>query len=84
MSVSRIRAWDDEYLSEFTKVLNDYFPEVLHKCFLINAPKIVALAFAAGALSRHQLLHSSSFQQCSVFFFAASSEPFFLICNVVF
>ena len=74
MSVSRIRAWDDEYLSEFTKVLNDYFPEVLHKCFLINAPKIVALAFAAGALSHHccSILLLSSSSVGSFLFFATA------------
>ena len=33
-------------MGNFAKVMSDYTPEVLYKCFLVNAPKTMSAAWA--------------------------------------
>ena len=46
LSLKRFRKWDKAYMGNFAKVMSDYTPEVLYKCFLVNAPKIMSAAWA--------------------------------------
>merc|ERR1711924_105818 len=46
LSLKRFRKWDKAYMGNFAKVMSDYTPEVLYKCFLVNAPKTMSAAWA--------------------------------------